>query len=88
LRERIIRAFLIDEQKVVKVLKAAQASTVKAPRPAKVQAKPTKPAAAAPQKSAKGDKKTSDKKAGDKKVGDKKPAGKAAPAGAPKKAKK
>jgi hypothetical protein len=89
LRERIIRAFLIDEQKVVKVLKAAQASTVKAPRPAKVVAKPAaKPAAAAPQK-AKGDKKTSDKKAGDKKSADKKPAGKSAPsAGAPKKAKK
>jgi large subunit ribosomal protein L34e len=89
LRERIIRAFLIDEQKVVKVLKAAQAVTVKAPRPAKVQAKPTKPAAAAPQKGGKGDKKTGDKKTGDKKVGDKKPAPKSAagPAG-PKKAKK
>lgn len=90
LRERIIRAFLIDEQKVVKVLKAAQASTVKAPRPVKVPAKPVaKAAAAAPQKSAKGDKKTSDKKAGDKKSADKKPAAKSAPsAGGPKKAKK
>jgi len=66
LSERIIRAFLIDEQKVVKVLKAAQASTVKAPRPAKVQAKPAaKPAAAAPQKG-KGDKKPADKKTADK----------------------
>ncbi|CRK98196.1 CLUMA_CG011559, isoform A [Clunio marinus] len=77
LRERIIRAFLIDEQKVVKVLKAAQASTVKAPRPAKVQPKPAaKPAAAAPQKGGKGDKKATDKKVGDKKTADKKPAAK------------
>lgn len=75
LRERIIRAFLIDEQKVVKVLKAQQASTVKAPRPAKVQPKPAaKPAAPAPQKSGKGDKKPADKKTGDKKSADKKPA--------------
>lgn len=43
LRERIIRAFLIDEQKLVKVLKAQQATTVKtSPRVAK----PTKQAAA------------------------------------------
>lgn len=78
LRERIIRAFLIDEQKVVKVLKAAQASTVKAPRPAKVVPKPAaKPAAAAPSKG-KGDKKTVDKKSGDKKSSDKKPAAKQA----------
>lgn len=89
LRERIIRAFLIDEQKVVKVLKAAQASTVKAPRPAKVQAKPAaKPAAAAPQKG-KGDKKPTDKKTGDKKSADKKPAPKSgATSAGPKKAKK
>lgn len=90
LRERIIRAFLIDEQKVVKVLKAAQASTVKAPRPAKVVAKPTaKAAAPAPQKAGKGDKKSTDKK-GDKKTADKKPAPKSAPqtAGGAKKAKK
>lgn len=91
LRERIIRAFLIDEQKVVKVLKAAQAtSTVKVVRPVKVVAKPTaKAAAPAPQKSGKGDKKTTDKKSGDKKTADKKPAGKSAPSSAaPKKAKK
>ena len=88
LRERIIRAFLIDEQKVVKVLKAAQATTVKAPRPAKVAPKPTaKAAAPAPQKGKAGDKKSTDKKAGDKKTGDKKAAPKAAPAGV-KKAKK
>jgi len=89
LRERIIRAFLIDEQKVVKVLKAAQASTVKAPRPAKVQAKPAaKPAAAAPQKG-KGDKKPADKKTADKKSADKKPAPKSgATSAGPKKAKK
>lgn len=87
LRERIIRAFLIDEQKVVKVLKAAQATTVKAPRPAKVVAKPTaKAAAPAPQKGKDG-KKSTDKKAGDKKTGDKKAISKAAPAGI-KKAKK
>lgn len=74
LRERIIRAFLIDEQKVVKVLKAAQLSTVKVVRPAKVVAKPAaKPAAAAPSKG-KADKKTTDKKSGDKKSGDRKPA--------------
>jgi large subunit ribosomal protein L34e len=79
LRERIIRAFLIDEQKVVKVLKAAQASTVKAPRPAKVQAKPAaKPSAPATQKAGKGDKKSADKKTGDKKASDKKPALKSA----------
>jgi large subunit ribosomal protein L34e len=85
LRERIIRAFLIDEQKVVKVLKAAQASVVKAPRPAKVQKPAQKPTT---QKQTKGaDKKTSDKKTGDKKSADKKPAPKSA-AGAPKKAKK
>ncbi|CAO1357784.1 unnamed protein product [Diamesa hyperborea] len=36
LRERIIRAFLIDEQKVVKVLKAAQVATVKVVKPAKI----------------------------------------------------
>jgi large subunit ribosomal protein L34e len=47
LRERIVRAFLIDEQKLVKVLKAAQATSVKAPKAAKV-AKPTKAAAAKP----------------------------------------
>lgn len=89
LRERIIRAFLIDEQKVVKVLKAAQASTVKAPRPAKVPAKPAaKAAAPAPQKG-KGDKKPADKKTGDKKSGDKKPAPKSgATTVGPKKAKK
>lgn len=93
LRERIIRAFLIDEQKVVKVLKAAQASTVKAPRPAKV-VKPTpKPAAktpAAAPKGGKGDKKASDKKVGDKKSSDKKPAPKSAgaPTGPKKVAKK
>lgn len=86
LRERIIRAFLIDEQKVVKVLKAAQASVVvKAPRPAKVVKPAQKPAAQKP--AGKGDKKTSDKKTGDKKSSDKKPAPKTAAAG-PKKAKK
>jgi large subunit ribosomal protein L34e len=83
LRERIIRAFLIDEQKVVKVLKAAQATTtVKAPRVPKPTAKPTaKTAAAAPQKGApKGDKKAAGDKKGDRKpaTGDKKPAGKTA----------
>ena len=91
LRERIIRAFLIDEQKVVKVLKAAQASTVKAPRPVKVAPKPTpKAAAPAPQKGGKGDKKPTDKKTGDKKSSDKKPAPKSAGAAStgPKKAKK
>ena len=88
LRERIIRAFLIDEQKVVKVLKAAQASTVKAPRPVKVVKPVAKPAAPAPQKSGKGDKKPADKKTGDKKT-DKKPAFKsAATSVGPKKAKK
>ncbi|KAG5676093.1 hypothetical protein PVAND_005947 [Polypedilum vanderplanki] len=95
LRERIIRAFLIDEQKVVKVLKAAQATTVKAPKP-QAKPKPTaKPAAPAPQKGgAKGDKKSADKKSDKKPVAaDKKSAGgKTVPkpsAGAPaKKAKK
>lgn len=67
LRDRIIRAFLIDEQKVVKVLKAAQATAVKAPRPAKVQ-KPAQKAVPAKQpvktdkKTAKGADKKSDKK--------------------------
>lgn len=93
LRERIIRAFLIDEQKVVKVLKAAQASTVKAPRPAKIVKPANKPAAkvaAAAPKGGKGDKKTTDKKSGDKRTGDKKPAPKSAGAASagPKKAKK
>jgi len=84
LRERIIRAFLIDEQKVVKVLKAAQASTVKVQRPAKVPVKPTtKPSAAATQKAGKTEKKTGDKKSADKKSGDKKAADKK-PAAAPK----
>lgn len=84
LRERIIRAFLIDEQKVVKVLKAAQATTVKvAPRVAKVTPKPTpKPAAATASKGGKGDKKSGDKKATDKKSIDKKPAPKTATVGA------
>lgn len=95
LRERIIRAFLIDEQKVVKVLKAAQASTVKAPRPAKIVKPTAKPAAAAPSKTGKGDKKSADKKSGDKKSVDKKsapaksaPAKSAAAAAGPRKAKK
>lgn len=84
LRERIIRAFLIDEQKVVKVLKAAQATAVKAPRPAA----PGKKPAATPKTAAKPDKKA-EKKTGDKKTGDKKPQQKAPAAGAgPKKAKK
>lgn len=84
LRERIIRAFLIDEQKVVKVLKAAQATTVKAPKQ-KVQQKPVaKPAAPAPKTSAKSDK----AQKSDKKGGDKKPASKPTGAGGPKKAKK
>lgn len=88
LRERIIRAFLIDEQKVVKVLKAAQAFT--APRPAKVTPKPAaKTTAPAPQKAGKSDKKTADKKTGDKKASDKKPLKSGAPAtAAAKKAKK
>lgn len=78
LKERIIRAFLIDEQKVVKVMKAAQATTVvrtpKAPKPTPKPA--AKPAAPAPQKG-KTDKKGGDKKPADKKAGgDKKPAGK------------
>lgn len=91
LRERIIRAFLIDEQKVVKVLKAAQATTVKVAKPKVQQKAPVKPTPAPAPKSAgksdkpqKSDKKGGDKKpAGDKKPGDKKPAGIA-----PKKAKK
>lgn len=91
LRERIIRAFLIDEQKVVKVLKAAQATTVKQPKQ-KVQQKPiAKPAAPAPKIAAKGDKaQKSDKKGGasDKKGADKKPASKPTSAGGAKKAKK
>lgn len=89
LRERIIRAFLIDEQKVVKVLKAAQASTVKAPRPAKVQPKPVaKPAAKPVDKKA--DKRPAEKKSGDKKAIDKKTAPKSTvqSAGGAKKAKK
>lgn len=80
LKERIIRAFLIDEQKVVKVLKAQQATAVKAPRAPKPQPKPAaKPAAPAPQKA-----KATDKKGGDKKQ-DKKAGGgdKKAPAKAP-----
>lgn len=85
LRERIIRAFLIDEQKVVKVLKAAQATAVKAPRPAAPGKKPAvtpKAAAAKPDKKA-------EKKTGDKKTGDKKPQQKSAATGAgAKKAKK
>lgn len=91
LRERIIRAFLIDEQKVVKVLKAAQATTVKVPKPKVQQKAPAKPAAPAPTKSSgKSDKaQKTDKKGGDKKSGDKKPAGDKKPTGvAPKKAKK
>lgn len=32
LREKIVRAFLIDEQKVVKILKAQQMGTVKVPK--------------------------------------------------------
>lgn len=79
LKERIIRAFLIDEQKVVKVLKAQQATTVKTPRVPKPQPKPAaKPAAPAPQKAKASDKKGGDKKP-EKKVGgaDKKPASKA-----------
>lgn len=89
LRERIIRAFLIDEQKVVKVLKAAQATTVKVPKPKVQQKAPVKPVAPAPSK-AKSDKpQKTDKKGGDKKPGDKKPAGDKKPTGvAPKKAKK
>lgn len=72
LKERIIRAFLIDEQKVVKVLKAQQATTVKTPRVPKPAPKPAAKAAPAPQKApAKG----SDKKGGDKKMGDKKAGG-------------
>lgn len=79
LKERIIRAFLIDEQKVVKVLKAQATVVVKAPKAPKPAPKPAaKPAAPAPQKSAaKTDKKGGDKKPGDKKSiggGDKKPA--------------
>lgn len=82
LKERIIRAFLIDEQKVVKVLKAQQVVTVKTPRVPKPTPKPTaKAAAPAPQKTQKGaDKKGGDKKGLDKKAGgagDKKPASKA-----------
>lgn len=79
LKERIIRAFLIDEQKVVKVLKAQQATAVKTPRAPKPQPKPAaKPAAPAPQKAKATDKKGADKKQ-DKKAGgaDKKPAPKA-----------
>ena len=89
LRERIIRAFLIDEQKVVKVLKAAQATTVKVLKPKVQQKAPVKPTpAAAPKASGKGDKAQKTDKKGDKKQGDKKPVDKK-PAGiAPKKAKK
>ncbi|XP_070492521.1 large ribosomal subunit protein eL34-like [Chironomus tepperi] len=90
LRERIIRAFLIDEQKVVKVLKAAQASTVKVVKPKVQQKAPAKPTPAPATKTAgKSDKpQKTDKKGGDKKPGDKKPLDKK-PAGAgPKKAKK
>jgi hypothetical protein len=82
LKERIIRAFLIDEQKVVKVLKAQQVTAVKTPRAPKPTPKPAaKAAAPAPQKAKATDKKAGDKKQ-DKKVGgvDKKPASKA-PAG-------
>lgn len=78
LKERIIRAFLIDEQKVVKVLKAQQATVVKTPRAPKPTPKPAaKPAAPAPLKKA-SDKKGGDKKQ-DKKIGgaDKKTASKA-----------
>ena len=69
LRERIIRAFLIDEQKVVKALKAAQKASV-----AVVKTKVVKPATAKPvaKKDGKTDKKINDKKTGDKKTGDKK----------------
>lgn len=82
LRERIIRAFLIDEQKVVKVLKAAQASSVKAPK-VKAPPKPVaKPAASAQQKGKGAAGKT------DKKSADKKAAPKSATAGGAKKAKK
>lgn len=75
LKERIIRAFLIDEQKVVKVLKAAQVTTTKTPRAPKPAPKPVaKTPAAAPQK-AKTDKKGGDKKPEKKGAsGDKKPA--------------
>ena len=78
LKERIIRAFLIDEQKVVKGMKAQLATAVKTPRAPKPQPKPAaKPAAPAPQKGGKAsDKKGSDKKP-EKKTGDKKPAPKA-----------
>lgn len=82
LRERIIRAFLIDEQKVVKVLKAAQATAVKAPRPAKVQKPAQKPAATKQQPAKKTDKKST---GGDKKSGDKKPMKTAGGAGGAKK---
>lgn len=87
LRERIIRAFLITEQKVVKALKAAQASTTaKAPKAAAektVKAQPKQAAkTSAPAKPAKGDKKpekkSADKKSGDKKVVEKKSADKIA----------
>ncbi|CAG9797792.1 unnamed protein product [Chironomus riparius] len=89
LRERIIRAFLIDEQKVVKVLKAAQASTVKVLKPKVQQKAPVKPTPAAAPKAGKGDKAQKTDKKGDKKTGDKKPVDKK-PAGiaGPKKAKK
>jgi large subunit ribosomal protein L34e len=75
LKERIIRAFLIDEQKVVKVLKA-QATVVKAPKAPKPAPKPAaKPAAPAPKAAAKTDKKGGDKKPEKKSLGgDKKPA--------------
>lgn len=81
LKERIIRAFLIDEQKVVKVMKAAQATVVvKTPKAPKPTPKPVaKAAAPAPQK--KTDKKGGDKKPEKKSLGgDKKPT-KPAPGG-------
>lgn len=91
LRERIIRAFLIDEQKVVKVLKAAQVTAVvKTPRTPKVVPKPAaKPAASQKATAGKSDKQKTDKKT-DKKSVDKKPAagGKTIPASGPKKIKK
>lgn len=76
LKERIIRAFLIDEQKVVKVMKAAQATVVKAPKAPKPAPKPVaKTPTPAPQKGKPSDKK-GDKKPEKKTGGDKKTAGK------------
>lgn len=80
LRERIIRAFLIDEQKVVKVLRAQQAASKAAPGQDKAKAS-TKAGKTdkAPTKAGKTDKKVVDKKAAKAPPAQQKSASKAAP---------